>query len=663
MSGLIGSDEMPPRSSSRYGKYWSNRYHTDRRVYVSGMPDRNDLTPLHDIAAPRLGECPRELKEHLRAEFWRRLEPEPFSNESSPALDWPEKRKIMDHLAGSVDDMLAAHVGTAFDFAEIEFRARKYSEICERFASLKNYPAHRVRYANENGDHRIWHAKIKIIEAFFAAKSIAPPAVSKYGNARGRVRRACSVRFWRRRLIVFFGRSAEQATRKAGLVQRRRSIYVSGLAYRAHRAKIDATERWLKACTAISDAGDQLSLWDVHEASQANPALRRAELMTRLRGFEEIADEAGHVGEFITLTVPGEYHATNTDGTPNPKYAAHTVRDAQDWLQKMWARSRAGLKRKGISIYGFRIAEPHHDGTPHWHMVLFTLAHHRQALRRMLAKHWLSEGGRDAGAKDHRIKFKAIDKSKGSAAGYLAKYVAKNIDGLGVGDDLETSSPADGEAPAKSRDARTTARRVVAWASIHGIRQFQQIGGPQVTIYRECRRLRKPVASASIEAARVAADSGEWADFIRSVGGIGAGRAGTLALWSELSGECNQYDELRGPQIVGIRGAEGGIKTHEKMWRVERCADYLGLSSSGKSASCSVFSQPRYSPIVDRTSEFLAGPLASADGLTSCPESAGLSARPFSDLGPVSITVRSDLSAGDPAFWSNPNETSTYGPD
>ena len=630
-----------PRSAV-IGSYGAHVFDGARTSIISRRLS-DELTPLADIAAPDLCRLPRELKDDLRDEFWRRLQGEPLVG-AKPAEDWREKRELMNSLAGAVDDLIGQNVDIAFDYHEVESRARKYAEICSRFASLKNYPEYRRRYANQNGDHKIWQAKIRHIEEFCAVKRIAPPAITSTGNVRGRVLRACTVKFWRRRLLVYYGRGAEHATRKAGLVQRRKSIYVSGLAFRAHREKVAATEKWLKECRAISDAGDQLSLWDVHEASQANPANRRAELMTRIRGFEEIAKEVGHIGEFVTLTTPSEYHATNADGLPNPNYAGHTVRDAQKWLCKMWARVRAKLKRRGIVIYGFRIAEPHHDGTPHWHMVLFTMANSRNQVRRVFAEYWLSEGGRDAGARDHRIKFKAIDAAKGSAAGYLAKYVAKNIDGFEVGEDSEVDGGAPGSA-AKDRaksDAKMTARRVVAWASLHGIRQFQQIGGPPVTLYRECRRIRKPVEHPSIEVARVAADAGEWADFIRKTGGIAAGRAGTIAVWSEVSGELNQYEEVRPPQIVGIRGAEGRIKTHEKIWRIERWASDFGEEQCSSSAgSMSESAHSRFSQ---------------STGTSDGGSGSGV------PLGPVPITVRSNLAAGSLDFWANPNETSTYGP-
>ena len=84
-----------------------------------------------------------------------------------------------------------------------------------------------------------------------------------------------------------------------------------------------------------------------------------------------------------------------------------------------------------------------------------------------------------------RVDFKDIDPAKGCAAAYLAKYVSKNIDGLtnsgeSMGDDDEAE-------PGTS--AAETAKRVGAWASQWGIRQFQQIGGVPVTLYRELRRV------------------------------------------------------------------------------------------------------------------------------------------------------------------------------
>ena len=64
------------------------------------------------------------------------------------------------------------------------------------------------------------------------------------------------------------------------------------------------TREFLKGMELEDEEGNRISLIEKYDGSVANPAIRRCELMTRIRGFENICTEMGFVGEFYTLTAP-----------------------------------------------------------------------------------------------------------------------------------------------------------------------------------------------------------------------------------------------------------------------------------------------------------------------------------------------------------------------
>ena len=136
----------------------------------------------------------------------------------------------------------------------------------------------------------------------------------------------------------------------------------------------------LETLEAINQEGQSYTLAELAELGLANPDHRRAELMLRIRGTEAEARRLGHVGMFYTVTTPSRFHPVTKDTKTgkvrrNRKYDGSTPRDAQQHLQKLWAKARAKLARDGLAVYGIRVVEPHHDATPHWHLLVLSLIH------------------------------------------------------------------------------------------------------------------------------------------------------------------------------------------------------------------------------------------------------------------------------------------------
>ncbi|OGP03471.1 MAG: hypothetical protein A2Z93_04975 [Curvibacter sp. GWA2_64_110] len=351
----------------------------------------------------------------------------------------------------------------------------------------------------------------------------------------------------------------ESAAILLGRVSRNRDLYVSNERLEARLQQNRRNAASLEATTATNELGQAFTLAELAGKSTAKKSIRRDELMTRIAGFERIARDLGHVGLFITITCPSRFHRFRTvnDGkiiTDNPSYdPKESPKTGQQYLAKIWTHIRAELKRKGISPYGIRVAEPQHDGTPHWHLLLFCKQEDQDTVCRVLGKHALKDSPNEPGADQHRCLIKTIDWTKGSAAGYVAKYISKNIDGEHVGDDLN------------GRPATETAQRVEAWAANWGIRQFQQIGGPPVGPWRELRRIKSLPANAPdhLKRAHNAANktavfegrekaSVAWDHYCQAQGGVFCGRKACIKLAMFTPGKLGLYGDDASPRPYGI---------------------------------------------------------------------------------------------------------------
>lgn len=369
-------------------------------------------------------------------------------------------------------------------------------------------------------------------------------------------------RWWRRQIRRLQARTLDDFGRARNLVCKGGQIYLTDYAANWHTQRRAHTDALLAKLEARNDVGDSYTLAELTALSVANPAIQRTELMARLAGFEEYARRLNRVAEFYTITCPSRFHPTHIGGKPNTNYTGASVRDCHKYLMNLWSRIRAAADRRGLKYFGFRVAEPHHNGTPHWHFLLFVDSEQASPLRRLIRKYALADSPDEIGAQKYRFRHELIDPTKGSAACYLAKYIAKGTDGHGLAQDLY-----------KER-ANRSAARIRAWASIHGIRQFQQIGGPSVTVWRELRRLEEQPAGL-IEQARVAADAGNWADFCELMGS-GRDQPIKIARWHEIDPQTGElldpptthYGAPNPGRVFGVRCGIETVLTRFYRWSI-----------------------------------------------------------------------------------------------
>ncbi len=483
-------------------------------------------------------------------------------------------KKIQNKLTASYNKRLKSVVKLkhvqAFD-AETEKQLGVLSRVWQQYPfKLVPYGAKMIRYkktnslieqANSNANEayrRIQAASVggcSIFSAYIDAAKLCkhwqvnPPyenAVLNDGIEQaaecGILRMICP-KWWLGKLSSLRDQCIEHLFIAAGMVGKH-SPYISRESFSEWQSQQRSAQAWLESTMIESENGVMLPLADASNAGVANPKNRFTELVVRARGLEEMAQDAGKKGLFITLTAPSKFHAVSR------KWNEKSPRTCQKYLVAQWGKIRSKLNRQDIDMTGLRVVEPHQDGTPHWHLLAFVSPDCVEEFKSILHDYAFEVDGDEKGAAANRLLIEDIDPSKGSAVGYVIKYISKNI----AAEHMEGEQDLTADC-----SAAHGAMLASAWASRHRIRQFQFFGTSSVSIWRELRRIN--AGTQDIEQARAAADQSNWLDFEKAL------TVTPLSLDYDKTENGNEYGEVV-KRIKGLIAKSTVIMTRETRWKL-----------------------------------------------------------------------------------------------
>lgn len=172
-----------------------------------------------------------------------------------------------------------------------------------------------------------------------------------------------------------------------------------------------------------------IPLSEIVVSSYHSPQKYYAEIQNRINTLSLEAKQKNLFPLFMTLTLPSEFHkmkeTKNGVLVKNPKYNGTSPKEAIKILTKKFSKLRHDRALKTIPkdkrIY-FRVNEPHKDGTPHTHILLFIPHENVDAVMKAFTRLFRTKGHE---GKANEIQ-KIINTVKNATA-YVMKYINKTL--------------------------------------------------------------------------------------------------------------------------------------------------------------------------------------------------------------------------------------------
>lgn len=246
-------------------------------------------------------------------------------------------------------------------------------------------------------------------------------AISKNYKNEKLLKVICTEKFWKRSLRNAIKLNRETVFLHLGAVGKNGSKYASDDAIYNWKKRKEAMANFLKNSSVLNPiTGETFALEDI----ASTPQKRFAQMYTFIKGIEKYTEKRGMCAAMITLTAPREYHPNPTKGVNSWEKSGYaTMKEAQEVLKERWHLLDMRFKSGKMERYGARFVEPHSDGCPHWHVLLFYNNKDKQRIQDDICDLW---GIKEITEKSIAANWKDINRDIGSAVNYATKYISKN---------------------------------------------------------------------------------------------------------------------------------------------------------------------------------------------------------------------------------------------
>lgn len=176
--------------------------------------------------------------------------------------------------------------------------------------------------------------------------------------------------FWKQNLMRHQRQGQDILNMYLGNIHAARQPYTCNANIWNRKQQNEQNEQFLQDYVVTREDGEiSIPLEDIAPTVEK----RFAKKCKELHALQQLAEEDGMSGLFITLTLPGEYHANPEYKQTDHEWNGTLPKEAMNNLGSKWKKVQDRLQRNEIPYLFCKVPEPHKDGCPHLHILLYAL--------------------------------------------------------------------------------------------------------------------------------------------------------------------------------------------------------------------------------------------------------------------------------------------------